>query len=490
MPRVHELPLGLDASSDQPLFLQIARALTDDIRRGRLLPGAPLPGSRTLALTLGVHRNTVLAAFRELEAEGWVVTQPTTGTFVSTALPETAPRAFGPSMRSEMPALGFELGRAVEPDDLPPPLPKGVLSLAGGQPDVRYLPAAALARAYRRALRTHGQSLLNYGDARGHVTLRVALASMLSTTRGLAAGADNVLVSRGSQMALHLVAEALVRPGDVIAVEALGYRPAWQAFRQAGATLHALPVDAHGVQVDALARLCQERPVRAVYVTPHHQYPTTVGLSAARRLQLLALARAERIAIIEDDYDNEFHYEGRPTLPLASADTAGVVVYVGTLSKVLAPGLRLGFVVAPTALVDRLADLRRSIDRQGDQAVECAVAELIDDGELGRHTRRMKRIYGARRDLLAELLEQKLGQVVSFAIPAGGMALWVRVDPRPNPKLNVEQWATRALAHGVAFVPARRFGFDGRARPFARLGFASSTESELREAVRRMAAAC
>src|SRR6185436_18931255 len=152
----------------------------------------------------------------------------------------------------------------------------------------------------------------------------------------------------------------------------------WEAFRAAGATLVPIPVDRDGIDVDRLAALASSRPLAAIYVTPHHQYPTTVTLKAARRLALLELARSRRFAIIEDDYDHEFHYDGRPVLPLASADTAGVVVYVGTLSKILAPGLRLGFVVAPPPLADRLVQLRLYADRQGDQVMEAAVAELIE----------------------------------------------------------------------------------------------------------------
>src|SRR5262249_29017163 len=184
--------------------------------------------------------------------------------------------------------------------------------------------------------------------------LRSALASMLANTRALSVGADDVLVTRGSSMALTLVARALLRPGDTGAVEEFGYRPAWEGFRATGATVVPVPIDPDGIDVDALKRLAKRRAVRAIYVTPHHQYPTTVTLKAARRLALLALARAERFAIIEDDYDHEFHYDGRPVLPLASTDHAGLVVYIGTLSKILAPGLRLGYIVAPPAVLRRL----------------------------------------------------------------------------------------------------------------------------------------
>jgi len=493
--RSWELALDLEAAAAgaepgrAPVFLRIARTIAEDVRRGRLRPGAPLPGSRSLAGTLGVHRNTVLAAYAELGAEGWITTAAARGTFVSTALPEPSPRRFSASAdaapRAGVPArAGFDLGPGPEPYPRQA-LPPGTLALAGGLPDLRLVPAAALARAYRRVLRTQGRTVLDYGDPRGHPRLRAALAAMLSARRGLAATPDSVLVTRGSQMALDLVARALLAPGDVVAVEALGYRPAWEALRRAGAQLVPVPVDAGGLRTDALAALAARTRVRAVYVTPHHQYPTTVTLPAGRRLALLALARTHRIAILEDDYDHEFHYEGRPVLPLASADRAGVVVYVGTLSKILAPGLRLGFLVAPAPLVERVATLRTYVDRQGDLGMEAAVAELLEDGEVLRHAHRVRRVYLERRDTLAAALRRALGGALRFDVPAGGIALWTRAARG----IDTDAWAERALARGVAVQTGRRFAFDGRARQTLRLGFAPLTPAELREAVRRLAAA-
>jgi len=481
--RTWDLAIALDATGRQPLFLQIARAITEDVRRGRLRPGDPLPGSRSLARTLEVHRNTVLAAYRELVAEGWISTKPAGGTFISSALPDPAPRRFAATAvpRDEVPGrLGFDLKPPSEPAWAP--LPRGTLSLAEGAPDLRLAPIAALGRAYRRALRVPRRATLGYGDPRGHVRLRAALADMLSATRGLAATADHVLITRGSQMALDLLARVLTGAGETLAVESWGYRPAWTSFRLAGARLAPLPVDGSGVDVTALRELVQREPVRAVYVTPHHQYPTTVTLAAARRLELLELARTHRIAVIEDDYDNEFHYEGRPVLPLASADQSGVVVYIGTLSKILAPGLRIGYIVAPPPMIARLAELRTFVDRQGDQAVECAVAELLEDGEVQRHARRSRRAYVARRDALAEALSQRLGGVLTFDVPAGGMGLWVRAAE----DIDVDAWLGRALERGVAFAAGRRFAFDGRHRPCMRLTFAALNESEIDEAVSRM----
>ena len=334
-------------------------------------------------------------------------------------------------------------------------------------------------------LALQGARLLAYGDPEGHPALRAALASMLANTRGLAVKADDVLVTRGSQLALTLTARALLRPGDVVAVEQFGYRPAWEAFRVAGATVVPVPIDRNGIDVDALKEIAQRTALRAVYVTPHHQYPTTVTLKAARRLALLAFAQAERIAIVEDDYDHEFHYDGRPVLPLASADRAGVVIYIGTLSKILAPGLCLGYVVAPPAILRGASAIRSLLDIQGDLATEAAVAELIEDGELQRHVARVRRVYANRREILAGSLRRTLGAEVDFTVASGGMALWVHLRMH----VDVEAWARRSVERGGSWYTGRRYAFDGRPAPYARFSFAWLNERELPEAVRRMAAA-
>jgi GntR family transcriptional regulator/MocR family aminotransferase len=472
-------PVTLNLRRDEPIFLQIARAIADDIRRGRLKPGSQLPGTRELARTLSVHRNTVVAAYHELHAEGWTEAAEARGTFVSRAMPELRPRAFASPHAGIAARAGFDLTGPAAPISRMRP---GLLLMPGGIPDVRLAPAAALARAYRRAVRRHASDVLAYSDPHGHPRLRAAIATMLAATRGVAASGEDVLVTRGSQMALHLVARALVRPGDVVAVEALGYRPAWEAFRNQGAILVPVPVDREGMDVAALVDLARRRRVRAVYLTPHHHYPSMVTLSAGRRLALLDLARRERIAVVEDDYDHEFHYDGRPILPLASADRAGVVVYVGTLAKILAPGLRLGYVVSPRDLLQRLAGHRFYVDRQGDHAVEAAVAELLEDGEVQRHARRARRVYESRRDFLVRAFRGQLGDIVTFDIPPGGMALWTQVTRA----VDVDAWADRALLRDVVFLPGQRFTFDGRKIPYARFGFAALSERELAEAVRRL----
>jgi GntR family transcriptional regulator/MocR family aminotransferase len=350
------------------------------------------------------------------------------------------------------------------------------LQLSAGVPDPRLFPKVAFTRAYRRALRTStGLAALSYSSPLGTDRLRVAIAAMLRDTRAIPCSVQHVLVTRGSQMAIELAARALLRPGDIAAVEAYGYQPAWRSLAAAGGQLVGVPLDDNGMVVEALPA----KP-RLVYATPHHQYPTTALMSQPRRFALLERARRERFAILEDDYDHEFHFEGRPVAPLASADSSGAVLYIGTLSKVLAPGLRLGYIVAPEPVISTLAAIRTTLDRQGDHVTELAVTEMIEDGEMARHIAKSRRIYAARRAAFAERLRRELGGVLEFSLPAGGITVWARVAP----DIAVDRWLERALAKGVAVMSGRELALGRASTPFIRLAFARYTESELANAVR------
>lgn len=472
-------PLQVPAEHDVPLFLRLARALIGEIQRGRLTAGAKLPSSRDLARSLKINRNTVLAALDELRAQGWVHSVRAKGCFVTAQVPTVgSPRSTHArsSFGATLPRLPPHVVATSGLDNVP----RGVLRLSAGTPDPRLVPVDAIGRAWRRVVRRTGRRLLEYGHPAGHLGLRTLLAQLVASSRAVPATAHHVLVTRGSQMALDLCARALIRPGDVVAVEALGYRPAWDALRLAGARLVPVPIDGEGMQVDVLRTLPR---LRAVYVTPHHQYPTTVTLSPARRLQLLALARTRQTIILEDDYDHEFHYEGRPVSPLAAADDAGVVVYLGTLSKVLAPGLRLGFVVAPVELIERLVALRSVIDRQGDHATEAAVAELLEEGELQRHVRKMRVTYLARREKLVRLLRAQLSEVLAFDVPRGGISVWARWVGAPSA---FGPWVAQCAARGVQLATGAQYSFSGRAPRAVRLVFARSNEQELTWAVAAM----
>jgi GntR family transcriptional regulator/MocR family aminotransferase len=474
------LTTELDPELDAPLFVQLANAIAGDIRDGRLRPGDALPGTRVLAQQLGVHRNTALAGYRELLAQGLVLTRSGGGTFVAEP-PKPAPTTSAATHDASEPT--YALPPLLAPPPMLPPDPPGRYMMFRGVPDTRLLPADAFARAYRRALARHGRKLLAYADPRGHAQLRDELATMLAHTRGLAASADQVMVTRGSQQALFLVAQALLGPGDVVAVEELGNPAAWTALRQSGAELVALPLDRDGLDVEALEALARQRRLRAVYVTPHHQFPTNAVMPAHRRARLAELALAHDFAILEDDYDHEFHYEGQPLAPIAAGAARRNVIYLGSLSKVLAPGLRIGFVVAPPAVLDRLASLRAVCDMQGDAVVECAVAELFEDGELLRHVYRMRETYGRRRTALAAALREHLPGTLTFDVPDGGMTIWARVAPT----IDIATWSAASEQRGVLFRGAGMFDFAHRPQPFLRIGFTYHDERELAAAVRLMA---
>jgi GntR family transcriptional regulator / MocR family aminotransferase len=474
-----EFTIELNAKDAVPLYRQLVSSVVQGIRTGKLAAGSPLPGSRRMADSLEVHRNTVLTAYAELVAEGWLQTRPSGGTFVARGAPLATQKTCG----SIPLTAGFDVPAPLSILQTPR-LGSELLVMSRGAADTRLFPATALARAYRSVLRKRGRSLLFFGDPRGQPALREELADMLRRTRGLSVTAENILVTRGSQMAVDLIARSLFGPGDSVAVEALGYPHIWSALRLTGAQLIPVPVDESGMSVVALEALCRKHTFKAVYLTPHHQFPTTTVMTATRRMQLLRLAQKRRMAIIEDDYDHEFHYDGRPVLPIASHDEAGVVVYVGTLSKCLAIGLRLGFIAAPVEVINRLVSLRPSMDLQGDHVLEAAIADMYSEGVIQQHLKRARRIYETRRDALIDSLHELIPSV-QVDVPPGGMALWVRVPDQ----IDLNKWSQRGLKRGVLFRNGSMYEFDGAATPYIRLGFTLNDERENHEAVKRMARA-
>ncbi|WP_046242569.1 MocR-like pyridoxine biosynthesis transcription factor PdxR [Hymenobacter terrenus] len=471
-------------TTGRPVYVQISELLANEIRRGRLLPGTALPGTRELAKQLGVNRKTAVLAYDELLAQGWLESQHTRGTFVSSRLPESTPTAFAPATDRPGETPGFKWQDPFEPE-LPGAAVPGALIFNDGTPDARLAPIATLASAYRRVLQGRGRrNQLGYDSPLGSLPLREALSRMLNQDRGLSTTPDGICLTRGTQMALYLTAHLLIKPGDVVAVENPGYPPAWQTFRLLGAELAPVPVDAEGLCVDDLEQLCRSRPVRALYLTPHHQFPTTVTLKAARRVQLLALAARYGLAIIEDDYDHEFHYDYQPLLPLASADPHGVVIYISSLSKLIAPALRVGYVTGPAAFVEALGRLRALIDRQGDTVLEQAVAELIEEGEIKRHARRAHAEYHTRRDTLAQILRQLPGNQLDFVLPAGGMALWVKFQDG----VDLERVAEELAQRKVIITPGSRYYLAPPATNALRMGYAALTPQELTQGVEQLGA--
>lgn len=274
-------------------------------------------------------------------------------------------------------------------------------------------------------------------------------------------------------MGVTLVARALVEPGDIVVMETLTYSPAAAAFADAGARVMTVGLDAQGIDVDAIEALCKSARVRAIFVTPHHQFPTAVSLAPERRLKLLDLARNHGFAIIEDDYDHEYHFESQPLRPLASYAPAGTL-YIGSLSKLTLPSLRIGYVVASTKVIEAIAGQVMNLDRQGNVISEEAVANLIASGELRRHIRKSHAIYARRRLAFAGALGRHLSDVADFDIPSGGLAFWVRF----RDEALLDRVDKHAETPALRFAPSTSFAVPPLRPRGLRLGFASLDESE------------
>lgn len=479
--------LAIDRSGSQPVYTQIAAALLTLIRDGSLKPGVRLPSTRDMAALLSVHRKTVVQAYDELLAQGWLEGFTGKGTFVSKNLPEIKTQIFSyASGGSEDPlkTAGFSFRDA-------PHLDRNVLRqtsrlhLDDGFPDPRLAPLEDISRAYRSQLLTgNSYARLGYSDTQGASWLRQELSLYLNQTRGLRTMPENILVTRGTMMGIYLVCRGLVERGMHVASADLAWSGAMLNFREAGAITHTLPVDAYGIDIDALETLCQTVPLRLLYVTSHHQYPTTVVLRADRRIRLLQLAEQYGFILFEDDYDYDFHYQSKPLLPLAGADRSGMTIYCGSFTKAISPAFRVGYLVAPANVVAHLARYRRIIDRQGDSMLENAIAELLHLGIIQKHLRKAVRIYKERRDVLCKLLADHVGDYCQFQIPEGGMAVWTQFAP----DIDLKAVSAAAIQQDLFFAE----GYGAHESPHlhnsTRLGFASSTTAELEESVGILAA--
>ncbi len=421
----------------------VADALRRLVASGAVAPGELFPSTRELGDRWDVHRHTVQLAFDALVAEGLVVAEPRRGYRALAPAPELA--AMGEADPARVRSHAFRL--VFEPPPAVVPESEITHPLHTATPDPALLPLGELRAAWAHVLARSGARLLDRIEERGHPRLLAELSRYLRRARGLRP--ERMLVTGGSQEALALAAQVLLAPGDVVAVEEPGYVPAWDSFRATGAEVVPLPVDGEGLRVDALAALSRRRRVRLVYVTPTHQYPTTVTMSAFRRRALLALTLERGIAVLEDDYDHEYHFRGAPQPPLAASSDAPHVVYVATLSKLVAPGLRVGVLAASEPLIAAAAARRRIGARAGDGPTQAALAEWIESGGFERHVRRARRVYAERRDAAIAALERaaRSGRL-RFHPADGGLALWTEW-----PGLDTAALARRALARGVAVLP-------------------------------------
>lgn len=462
--------------SSTPIYLQLSRQLINAIQRGALAPGARLPGTRKLAEALKIHRKTVISALNELEAQGWIVVKPNVGTFV---IEQTGP-IITPSQRQDLTTLAHYPARAgfsfssSNLLDRPLNTVHTDLQFTDGQPDLRLAPLEKISRTYRSVMnRGIAKRLLNYSYVPGTPFYRKHLARYLNDTRGLPIRAENILTTRGIQMGIYLTSMLLLQPDDIVVVGSTSHYVGNMIFQQARAQVLTVPVDENGLSVEALRELCQRKKIRMLYLTPHHHYPTTVTLNAERRIEILRLAKEYGFIILEDDHDYDFHFDSSPLLPLASADTDGMVVYIGSFCKALAPGLRQGYIVAPENVIHELAKLRRIIDRQGDLIMEQALGELLEEGEIQRHLKKVQKIYHQRRDLFCQELKTHFNSLLQFTQPSGGLAVWMEgIAP-----INLLRTSKNCEKMGL-YLPQTLL-FQTRKLTALRLGFGNFNEKEI-----------
>lgn len=470
-------PSGFHLEPRKGLARELYQALRERILDGRMASRMRLPASRELAETLGVSRNTVVRAYDQLYAEGYVDGRIGDGTYVAelgSGVPASMPlalqarvpesiqarlQAYGPGAPREGPPRAFRLGL----------------------PALDLFPFDIWSRLQAQFWRAPLLDQLGYGDPAGDPRLREMIAAYLRNGRGLRCSPEQVVVTSGAQQAISLCTQLLLRAGDGVAIEDPCYRAAAQTFAIAGARLHGVAVDDEGLDTRQLA---ERRDCRLAYVTPSHQYPSGVTLSLARRLELLDWAEREQAWIIEDDYDGEYRYSGTPLAPLASLDRQGRVLYVGTFSKVLFPALRLGYLVVPPALVEPLAQLRALTMRHSEVGTQAVLAEFIARGHFQRHIRRMRRAARSRRDVLLRDWPAKEAGVALPPIQAG---LHVCV---PLPSLACErELLDKAAAVGVELSALSGYCLtdpEVAARAGLVLGFAGIDEQQIALALEKL----
>lgn len=470
--------LAFDRSCERAVYLQIAEGLIRAVCQGHLKAGQRLPGTRKIAELIRVNRKTAGLAYEELMAQGWVEIRPSQGAFIANDLPLTTFQTIKQSSPGDKTKVGenfnFPFSSIVFPYQKPAP---HQIFIGGGVPDERLAPMERLLKNYRTLLKGYqGRKLLRYGDVQGPERSRQILADYLQQTRGLNCQAQQILFTRGSQMGIYIFFRSLIQPGDRVLVSNPNYDAADWTIRTMGGELVRVDVDREGIDVAQIETVCRRQRIRAAYITPHHHYPTTVTLSAQRRMQLMHLAEKYNFYILEDDYDYSFHYQSAPILPMASIDRSGRVIYLGSFSKFLAPSVRVGYLIAPQALAIEFGKLRRIIDRQGDPLLEAAVCQLIADGDLQRHLKKVVRVYQRRRDHFCNLLSEKFTDLFSFEKPEGGMAVWMRLKKRIDPIQLIKHCEMQGLYLDIDQSLLKE-------HQGIRLGFAALTEEELGEAI-------
>ncbi len=413
---------------ETPIYLQIANHIISAIQRGILHPDQKLPGTRTLSTDLEIHRNTAIAAYEELNQQGWIKIQENKGAFVlpfsKNNIDKQSNAIQNSSNYPEKTGFSFQKSNLL---DNPFEYVPCDFVFNDGTPDIRLTQIDDLSRFYSANMkRKSNRKKMGYYNQEGSEYFKKHLSNYLNVSRGFHISPQNLLITRSIEMSLYIISELLLKADDLVIVGELSYFSANMIFQKSGARIQSVPIDKDGLCIESLKEICEHQTPRIVYVTPHHHYPTTVSLSSKRRLALLELAKEKGFIIVEDDYDFDFQYETPNNLPLITTDTSGMVVYVGSFGKSLAPGFRTGFIVAPKNLMIEMQKYLGIIDRQGDVLMEQALGEMIDDGVIHRHLKKSLKVYRERRDHCIKLLIMHLNDWVDFDIPSGGLAIWLR----------------------------------------------------------------
>ncbi|MDA7948790.1 MAG: PLP-dependent aminotransferase family protein [Hyphomicrobiaceae bacterium] len=467
--------VDLERAASVSLYRQLYTQLRDAILNGHLPAGTRIPASRSMAVQLGVARNTVLAALEQLAAEGYLETRQGAGTVVSGQLRRGLMRAA--RREPDAPPPDYSLSRSADrmamitratPDGENP------RAFMPGIPDLESFPRDLWARLLRRASHELEDSALAYGGTWGLPRLRAALSDHLREMRGVQADPEQIIVTSSAQGALDLLARAMLDPQDKVWVEDPGYLGARAAFSGTGATLVPVPVDKDGLNPAGN----HPRP-RLIYVTPSHQYPTGILMPLARRLELLECASRHGAFIIEDDYDSEFQFQGRPVAALQGLDASGRVLYIGTFSKILQPGIRVGYAVVPPALAEPLRSLQRNSGHIAPGVVQLALAKFIEEGHLRAHVRRTCALYEERQDALVSALEENFGTRMRVNRPAGGMQLVAELPPETDDVALARSYGER----GIVARPLSQLTLGDHARSGLLMGYAGYPVKDIREAV-------
>jgi GntR family transcriptional regulator/MocR family aminotransferase len=478
-------PVAMDTGSDTPMYQQLSDWFRRAISSGQLRPGQRVPSTRSLANELGISRIPVLGAYEQLQSEGFLETFTGAGTCVARAIPSdlTVPRM--KVARPEPAAMGGGSRRtSLRAAQMRTPDATWLANMGAfrvGLPALDAFPVALWSKLVSRHARHLSAEAMGYGDPMGHLPLREAIAEYLGAARAVRCDASQILITTGSQQALQICAHVLLDPGERVWMEDPGYPGAHQALRTAGADLVPVPVDAEGIDVAHGARV--GAGARAIYISPSHQFPLGMAMSASRRMQLLHWAASNDAWIIEDDYDSEYRFGSRPLSSLQGADTHARVIYLGTFSKVMFPALRLGYIVVPEDLVADFHAGRDAIDTFSSMLYQSVMTEFIREGHFARHIRSMRTLYMQRREAVHDAIGKYLGERLEVIGTEAGMQL---AGLLPHGVDDVEV-SRKAASKGVSVRPLTPCYLEPPSRGGLLLGYGGANLAQIDEGVRRLA---